>query len=252
MLLKGITVLKRLLHEPLLHFLALGALLFLFYFVSAPSNEAENSIVISKERIEQLISDSEEKLLTILSEEEKQKLIDQEIYETVLYKEALKTGLDISDVDLKRHLVDKMAFVLYDTYELPTPSDAVLKKFMLENADDYREEKKIQFTQSMMGAEVGTFEKEYTLSEFEAANVFGRSFSEVIFKLEVDGKEHKLESDYGVHEINIIAKPVPKLKAFEMLKEKLRDDYLAVQREAKNKVIYEALKSQYSIKVEEK
>ncbi|HIP51559.1 MAG TPA: hypothetical protein EYG94_05650 [Campylobacterales bacterium] len=245
-------MLKRLLHEPLLHFLALGALLFLFYFVSTPSSESENSIVISKERIEQLISDSEKKLLTILTEEEKQKLIEQEIYETVLYKEALKTGLDISDVDLKRHLVDKMAFVLYDTYELPNPSDEVLKKFMLENADDYREEATISFTQSMMGGEVGTFEKEYTLSEFEVANVFGRSFSEVIFKLEADKKDHELESDYGVHEIHIKSKPIPKLKAFEMVKEKLKDDYLAVEREEKNKVIYEALKSQYSIKLEEK
>jgi len=252
MLLKGITVLKRLLHEPLLHFLALGALLFLFYFLSAPSSKSEKSIVISQERIEELVSDSEKKLLTILTAEEKQKLIDQEIYETVLYKEALKTGLEISDSDLKRHLVDKMAFVLYDTYELPSPSDEVLKKFMLENADDYREEKKIHFTQSIMGGEVGAFEKEYTLSKFEASNIFGRSFSEMIFKLEADGKEHKLESDYGVHEIHIIANPTPKLKAFESLKEKLTDDYLALQREEKNKAIYEALKAQYNISLEKK
>jgi hypothetical protein len=245
-------VLKRLLHEPLLHFLLLGGLLFLFYSFSSPSQEGENSIVISKERIEQLISDSEKKLLSILTTEEKQKMIDQEIYETVLYKEALKIGLDISDVDLKKHLVDKMAFVLYDTYELPNPSDEVLQKFMLENSDDYREEKKIHFTQSMMRSEVGDFEKEYTLTVFEVANVFGRSFSEVIFKLEVDGKDHKLESDYGVHEIHIKAKPIPKLKAFDTVKEKLKDDYLSVQREQKNKAIYEALKLQYNISVEEK
>ena len=245
-------MLKRLLHEPLLHFLVLGALLFVFYFFSAPAEEKENSIVISQERIEELVSDSEKKLLSILTEEEKQKVIDQEIYETVLYKEALKTGLDISDVDLKRHLVDKMAFILYDTYELPNPSDEVLEKFMLKNPDDYREEEKIHFTQSTIGSDTGSFEKAYTLSLFEANTVFGRSFSEVLFKLEVDGKVHKLESDYGLHEIEIIAKPISKLKAFATIKDKVKDDYLNEQREQKNKAIYETLKSQYSISLEEK
>jgi hypothetical protein len=245
-------VLKKLLHEPLLHFLALGALLFLFYFVSTPSKERENSIVIATERIEQLVSDAEKKSLSILTTEEKQKMIEQEIYETVLYKEALKTGLDISDVDLKKHLVDKMAFVLYDTYELPDPSDKALQKFMLKNSDDYREEAKIHFTHNTMGSDIGAFEKEYTLTLFETSTVFGRLFSEVIFKLEVDGKVHKLESDYGVHEVEIKAKPLAKLKSFEIVKEKLKDDYLNDQREQKNKVIYEALKLQYNISVEEK
>ena len=243
-------MLKRLLHEPLLHFLLLGGLL--FYAFSAPKQEGENSIVITKERIEQLVSDSEKKLLIILTKEEKQKLIDQEIYESVLYKEALKTGLDISDVDLKRHLVDKMAFVLYDTYELPIPSDEVLKKFMLENSDDYREEEKIHFRHNTMGSDIGTFEKEYTLTLFETSTVFGRLFSEIVFKLEVDGKTHKLESDYGVHEVEIIAKPIAKLKVFSTIKEKLKDDYLNNQREEKNKATYEALKLQYSISLEEK
>ena len=245
-------MLKRLLHEPLLHFLLLGGLLFLFYSFSAPKQEPENSIVISKEKVEQLVSDSEKKLLSILTEEEKKKLIEREIYETVLYKEALKTGLNISDVDLKRHLVDKMAFVLYDTDALPNPSDDVLKKYMLKNADDYREEAKIHFTQKMLGSDIKTFEKEYTLSLFEANNIFGRLFSEVLFKLEADGKVHTLESDYGVHEVQIIGKPTPKLKLFDNIKEKLKDDYLNEQREQKNKAIYEALKSRYNISVEEK
>lgn len=245
-------MLKKLLHEPLLHFLALGALLFFFYSFTASNNNTEKSIVISKERIEELTLAAEKKLLSILTVEEKQKIIDQEIYEIILYREALKIGLDKNDVEMKKHIVNKMAFVLYDTYELPNPSDEVLKNFMLENSDDYREEKKISFTQNMMNPTMKTFEKEYTLSVFEASNLFGLSFSEMLFKLKVDGKIHKLESDYGLHEVKVIAKPIPKLKAFEEIKEKLSTDYLNIQREQKNKVIYEALKSEYSITQEVK
>ncbi|CAA6819182.1 MAG: Unknown protein [uncultured Sulfurovum sp.] len=245
-------MLKKILYEPLFHFLLLGGLLFLFYASSAPSEEGKNRIVISKERTEQLISDAEKKLLSVLTAEEKQKIIEQEVYEAVLYKEALKTGLEISDTDMKRHLVDKMAFVLYDTYELPNPSDETLKKFMLENSNDYREEETITFTQNMMDSDIDTFEKEYSLTLFETSTVFGRSFSEMLFQLEVNGKVHQLESDYGVHEVRIIAKPVPKVKDFESIKEKIKSDYLTAQREQNNKAIYEKLKSEYSISVEEK
>jgi hypothetical protein len=37
-----------------------------------------------------------------------------------------------------------------------------------------------------------------------------------------------------------------------MVKEELQKDYFKVQREAKNKSIYEALKSQYNIRLEER
>lgn len=245
-------VLKKLLNEPLVHFLVLGGLLFLFYFYTADVEETENSIVISQNRIEQLTKDSEEKLLSILTEEEKQKLVDQEIYETILYKEALKIGLDKNDADMRSHLAKKMEFVLYDTEELPTPSDEVLEKFMIDNPKDYRQEAKITFTQSLMNPSTEKFEKEYTLSEFEASNIFGRSFSEELFKLEEDEKPEKIESDYGIHEVYITSKMIPKLQVFEKVKEQVKEDYLNAQRAEKNKVIYEAIKSEYSINIEKK
>ena len=126
-------MLKKLFYEPLVHFLALGALLFFFYSFSSQNEEENNNIVISKERIDQLTSKKEKELLRKLSIEEKKELIDKEIYLIVLYKEALKIGLDKSDVDMKGHLAKKMEFITYDTYELPVPRDGVLKEFMLAN-----------------------------------------------------------------------------------------------------------------------
>ena len=245
-------MLKKILYEPLLHFLLLGGLLFLFYALSTSDEAYDNSIVISKEKIEKLTSVWEKKSLSIITAKEKQKLIDKEIYRSVLYKEALKTGLEINDDYLKSHLADKMAFVLYDTYTLETPSDEVLKKFMQKNPKNYREQAKITFRHKFMGESETTFENEYTVNEFEADNIFGRAFSEELFKLEVDSKVQMLESDYGIHEIIITHKPKGVLKAFSEVKEDVKKDYLNIQREAKNKAIYEKLKSEYSISVEEK
>ncbi|CAA6809377.1 MAG: Unknown protein [uncultured Sulfurovum sp.] len=243
---------KRLLYEPLLHFLILGGLLFLFYSFSENKEESVDNIFVSQERITQLIEDSEKKLLKILTEEEKQELIDREVYENILYKEALKIGLDKTDIDMRRHLATKMEFVMYDTYTLPVPSDDVLKKFMLANPNDYREEQKISFTQKVLNSALNTFDESYTLSEFEASNIFGRTFAKELFSLAVDAKAQKIESDYAVHEVLISSKPTPKLQRFEKLREEIKSDYLSLQREQKNQTIYEALKLKYSINIEVK
>ena len=244
-------MIKKLLHEPLLHFLILGGLLFLFYSVSQHKEENENRIVVSKERIAQLTSAWEKKFFRTPTKEEKQKMIENEIYTRVLYNEALKLGLDKNDNEIKIRLAQKMEFIAYDTYELPTPKDDVLKKFMLTHPEKY-EEKKIHFTQSMLGADTGEFEKEYTLTKFTASNIFGRLFAETLFKLEADGKVHTIESEYGVHDINIIKTSIVKPKNFDAVKEKLKDDYLNAQKEQKNKAIYKKLKSQYTVIIEEK
>jgi hypothetical protein len=243
-------VLKKLIYEPLLHFLILGALLFFFYSFLQDKEDAEDSIVISKQRVAQLTSEWGDTFLSLPSEEEKQTLIEKEIYQTVLYKEALKLGLDKSDNDIKGHLAKKMEFVSYDTTALPLPSDEVLEKFMLENAKEYKEEEKIDFTQSMMGVEGDMFEKSYSLTALEASTVFGRSFSEALFNFNVDGKMQTIESEHGIHEVRIIAKSTPELKAFDTVKKELQEDYQSAQRKRKNKAIYEALKAQYDIRVE--
>ena len=242
---------KKLFHEPLLHFLVLGGLLFLFYSFSQHNEDTENSIVISKDRIDQLTSEWEKKFFRIPTKEEKQKIIDNEIYKMVLSKEALKIGLDKNDDEIKIRLAQKMESVTYDTYTLPSPSDNVLKKFMLAHPEKYRKEEKISFTQSMMGSNAMPFEKEYTLTAFEASNIFGRSFSEALFTLKADGKVHKIESTYGVHEVRVTGKSISEQETFDTVKEKLKNDYLNVQRKQKNKAIYEALKSQYAISIEE-
>lgn len=245
-------MLKRLVYEPLVHFLILGGLLFVLYFFVQGAEESENSIVISQERIAQLTEASEKKLLSILTKEEKVKLVDKEIYERVLYEEALKIGLDKNDPDMRSHLAKKMEFVLYDTEELSVPSDEVLKKFMIDNPKDYRKEAKVSFTQTFMGSSAESFDESYTLNAFEASNIFGRAFAEELFKLEADKKAETLESDYGIHEVVITSKPTSELEAFAKIKEQVQEDYLSQQRVEKNKVIYEAIKLEYNINVEEK
>jgi len=245
-------LLKKLLHDPLSHFLILGTLLFFIYAFLQDNEKSENEIIISTDRIEQLTLAWEKKSFRTITEEEKQKMIEDEIYQTVLWQEALKVGLDKNDNEIKRRLAQKMEFIVYDTYTLPIPNDSELKEFMLTQPKKYVEDEKRHFTQSILGTDTIGFDKEYTLTKFEVSNVFGRAFAEILFSLNIDKKLHKIESDYGVHDVYLVDKGIRKEKSFNSIKEKIKDDYLNLQREQKNKTIYNALKSQYIISIEER
>jgi hypothetical protein len=244
--------LKKLLYEPLIHFLLLGALIFLVFNLRNSESEDENSIVITKKRVEQLITEWEDKNLSVATKKVKQEIIDKEIYRNVLYKEAIKVGLDRSDNTIKGHLAKKMEAVVFDTDEFAPPSSDELKSFMQKNIEKYLNEQNITFQQKMIDSETSHFEKEYTVTKFQASNIFGRAFAQALFDLKEDGKVHKLESDYGVHEVKIIKKPQPQPKAFDEIKEKLKDDYLRWRQGEKNREVYEELKSQYEISIKEK
>jgi len=241
---------KKIFSEPLLHFLVLGGVFFFVYASMQKEEKSANTILISQKKITQLIATWEKKFFRPPTAEEKQEMIDNEIYQTVLYKEALKIGLDKNDVIIKRRLSQKMEFVTYDTSSLPTPSNEILKAFMHKYPQKYSKEAKIHFSQKMEGSNATLFEPQYTLSKFNTTRLFGRSFANSLFELKKDVKEHKIKSAYGIHHVKIIDISPTTLKAFESVKNQVKNDYMSEERSKQNKAIYAILKSQYTIEIE--
>lgn len=87
---------KKLLNEPLLHFLVIGALLFGFYSYLNPADEtlADNVIVISAGDINRLTASWAQRWDRPPTEDELKGLIDAYVREEVYYREALALGLD--------------------------------------------------------------------------------------------------------------------------------------------------------------
>jgi hypothetical protein len=78
--------------EPLVHFLALAALLFLFnYFWSDTQKE---KIIVDQRTVDFLIKQREDLVLRKLTPKQRQDLIRSYIRDEILYREAYKRGLD--------------------------------------------------------------------------------------------------------------------------------------------------------------
>jgi peptidyl-prolyl cis-trans isomerase C len=119
--------------EPLAHFLALAALLFLAYDLLAPSER--EAIVIAQASIDQLVGQQEELLARPLTEDERRAVTESAIDDEVLLREAYRRGLD-RDAVVRRHLVEKMRFILGEGE--PEPTEAELKEYLAANRERYR------------------------------------------------------------------------------------------------------------------
>ena len=145
-------LLMRLLREPLLHFLAIGGLIFLFYAVVDDTHERPGDvIVIGPERISQLAAGFNSVWKRMPTDDELNSLIDEDIREEVYYRDALVLGLDRNDTIVRRRLRQKMEFLTDTGAYLQEPSAGELETYLAANEQTYRREARLAFEQIYLG-----------------------------------------------------------------------------------------------------
>ena len=88
-------MLKKWLREPLLHFILIGGGLFLLYGLQNDGFENENNrIVINETDIDGLITLWQKKRQRLPTQSELNGMVEQQIREEVMYREALAMGLE--------------------------------------------------------------------------------------------------------------------------------------------------------------
>ncbi|MDH3772379.1 MAG: peptidyl-prolyl cis-trans isomerase, partial [Nitrospirota bacterium] len=137
----------RILKEPLLHFLLIGAGLFvLFARVGDPGPERADRIVVSAGDITQMATLWSRRWQRPPTPSELDGLVKARIREEVLYREALALGLERDDTIVRRRMAQKMEFLLEDLAPLGEPTDAELDGFLQDNAERFRQPSRYSFT----------------------------------------------------------------------------------------------------------
>ena len=142
----------RLLREPLLHFLAIGSLIFLLFAAVDDTREAPaDVIVITPERIDQLAAGFSSVWKRMPTDDELDALIDEEVREEVYYRGALALGLDRNDTIVRRRMRQKMEFLLDTGAYLQDPAAGELEVYFAANEDFYRSGLRLAFEQIYLG-----------------------------------------------------------------------------------------------------
>ena len=97
------------------------------------NNESENRITIFESEINSLISTWVEQVGREPTINEVEGIIKQLIDEEILYREAVRLGLDKNDIIIKRRLAQKIGFLRQEA-ETVLPTEDEVKEFYLKNS----------------------------------------------------------------------------------------------------------------------
>ncbi|TBY49995.1 peptidyl-prolyl cis-trans isomerase [Rhizobium leguminosarum] len=139
-------MLKRVLKEPLVHFLALALAIFAGYALVG-AGERQERIAVTAPKIEQMATLFTKTWQRPPSAAELKGLIDDYVKEEVLVRQALALGLDRDDAVVRRRLRQKMEFLNTADAEALEPTDAELEAYLTSNADAFRIKGMLAFEQ---------------------------------------------------------------------------------------------------------
>jgi hypothetical protein len=270
--------------EPLLHFLLIGAALFLLYGLQNDDTVNDsNHIVISETDIDRLITLWEKKWQRLPTKTELEGLIQSQIREEVLYREALAMGLDQGDTIVRRRLAQKVEFISADIATQVDPSEADLQSFLKAHPDKFGVPARISFQQIYFNADkrgenaqqdakqlLDTLtqpgsaiditaagdsfmfgQKHENLTRHGVSRLFGKKFTDELFKLQADSWNGPVISGYGLHLIWVDVKSEAEPSALDDVRERVRNEWMAEQRKKMDAAFYAELRKRYEITVEQ-
>lgn len=138
----------RLAREPLLRFMLAGALIFMAaHFAQAWRIQASQRIVVDPQVERRLIAISQLQDGVTPGPRQLAALVDQYVEDEVLYREALRRGLDRDDEIVRRRLVQKMRYIEHDLAVPPVPNEQVLRAYYSSHAALFTSPASVAFDQ---------------------------------------------------------------------------------------------------------
>jgi hypothetical protein len=266
---------KRLLREPLVHFIAIGGLLFVLYtVVSGPAPAPRNRIVIEAERISQLVDSFEAARRRLPTEDELLALIEGFIREEVYYREALALGLDGDDTIIRRRLHQKLEFLTDSGADLIEPAAGELEAYYEANARKYQDPPSIAFEQIFLGdtptperiasplaalrsdpgadpfqlGEPTFLPESMSLSAPDAIDRrFGTGFFSVLEGLPAGVWTGPVESGFGFHVVRINDAVPPSVPALDDVRDEVLLDWRAEKASLLRDQVYARFRERYEI-----
>jgi hypothetical protein len=276
-------LLKKLLREPLVHFLLLGAVLFAAHGALVKRATSEpGRIVVSQFRIDHLTEGFARTWLRAPTAEELEGLIRDYIREEVYYREAMAMGLDRDDTIIRRRLQQKLEFLSDNITDLTPPTDEELRAFLQNHPDQFRSERRFTFHQVYLSLErhrdslagdaaellrelkrpgnisdasglgdPSLLERRFANVEAtEVAKQFGGKFASALNDLPLGEWQGPVESSYGIHLVFVDERTERRSPALEDVRDAVRRELLNVRRLESNKKFYDGLRKRYTVEIE--
>lgn len=272
---------RRALREPLVHFLVLGLLLFL-WFEWRGGGSGPGRIVVTRGRIEHLASGFARTWQRVPTEDELKVLVDDHVREEIATREAIASGLDRDDTVIRRRLRQKFEFLVEDAVDPAPPTDAEILAWLDAHPEAFRAEPQVALQQVFVSRErrraSAVRDAERLLARLRAAGsdadvsrlgdptvlpaaltlrtvrevrlTFGDGFAQAIEAIAPGQWAGPVESSYGLHLVLVrerVAASAPDLSA---VRPQVERELIGERRRKALDALYTRLLARYSIDVE--
>ena len=240
-----------LLREPLVHFLVLGALVFVAMAGRAP-DLGERRIIVDEPAVAGLVNHHVRAFRRPPTAEELDGLIRDHVRGEVYYREALRLGLDTDDEVVKKRLRNKMLAIAGAEAEAAQPSDAELQALLDADPARYAAPPRYRLEQIYLGpdapalraaaaAEIGRIPKGARpgimtqplplpgrfddASQTDLAEQLGDDFATALARLPVGTWMGPLVSGFGLHLVRIDQRVQPPPPRLADVRQRLENDW---------------------------
>jgi hypothetical protein len=274
---------NRILSEPLLHFLLLGAVIFAAYsLLNNGFDQDREKIVVTQGQIASMTEGYARTRQRSPTPEELEVLIRDRVLEEAYVREAQALGLDQDDLIIRRRLRQKLEFVSEGLASPAEPSEAELQAYLTAHAAQFSTEPRFSFRQvylnpqrrgvklerdaerllaglSQPGAEARLADSGDSIpldhaydkaSSREVASQFGEKFAAALGQLAPGRWQGPVESGYGVHLVFLAARDEGGQARLESVREAVRREWMQVQQREASVKFRQTLLRKYEVTVE--
>lgn len=276
--------LKRILAEPLVHFLLLGMCIFLLNSLFNSSSQRPDSIdiVVDDNDIDRLVTQYKQVWNEEPSPATIKKLIDQYVHSEVMYREALALKLDHNDEIIKRRLKQKYEFLIKDMITTNQVSDEDLQAYYADHSSDFSTEKSYSFYQfyfspdkrtnplsdasefiqshrltsksvipNLPPADLSHLKQHYTqLSIQQIRQEFGQDFADAFQDINAASWYGPISSGFGIHVLYIVDVQLSRIEDFDQVKDQVLEAFEKDLIQQYNETIYDSVLENYSINID--
>jgi hypothetical protein len=265
----------KLLRDPLVHFLVIGAVLFGAFHLVSETEPSSDEIIVSAGQIASMETIFRRTWQRPPTPTEMRALVNEHIRDEVFYREALNMGLDRDDAIIRRRMRQKMEFIT-DLAADREPTDAELKAFVAEQPARFRSEPRFSFSHVYFQAGAAAAELESLrqalnggtadaskagspfMAGFDFTDVarsdveqsFGANFAAWMDTAKANEWGGPVTSAYGMHLVRISERVETRERPFGEIREVARREVLHDRKIAANDALYEKLRTRYVISVE--
>lgn len=247
------TALKKLLHEPLIHFLFISISFFFIYDLLNPQTADESKIItISQNRVGLLTQGFEKTWTRKPTAQELTKMIDGYALNEIYSREAVALGLGENDEVIRRRLRQKMEFILQDMSALQQPSTKDLAEFFHQHSENYQAEASYSFEQKYITTNRSNQQLKQLIakqkqrissgqnpqgdtsliatafsdvSAYQINRQFGKNFNEELDKTPLNQWVGPVKSGLGLHFVKVSQRIEGEILPLKQVKEKVIEDW---------------------------